>query len=319
MFTQKRIISLAMLFIVVSFVLVGCERPFSSTEEGEAVATDPNAGGGQSQPVDSSATEAETETAVIPTAAPSVEEAEAETESEMETETAVEPESTETEEMETSEEAASTAEETESNEETAPPKEESSTTTTDTTTTAETSSTTTTSPSSATCPVTHTVQAGENLYRIGLQYDMSWVPIANANGLPNANAIYVGQVLIIPVASCAPVPPQPEQPIEGTTYVVQPGDNLYQIGLMFGISWVQIAEANGIVNPNQIYVGQVLKIPVAQSGPTPDFTHLVQPGETLYTISIQYGVPWQAVAAANNIPPPYIVYAGQTIIIPGSW
>ena len=173
--------------------------------------------------------------------------------------------------------------------------------------------------STGTCPVTHTVQAGENLYRIGLQYGMSWVPIANANGLANPNAIYVGQVLVIPVEGCAPVPPTPMPPIEGTTYVVQYGDTLYSIGLKFGVSWVQIAEANGIVNPNQIYAGQVLKIPAAQPGPTPNFTHVVQYGETLYTISIHYGVPWQAIANANQIPPPYIVYAGQTIIIPGSW
>lgn len=168
------------------------------------------------------------------------------------------------------------------------------------------------------CTLIHVVQPGQNLYQVGLIYNISWVWIAQANGLANPNQIVVGQELVIPLCD-EPVTPPVEPPPTGTTYVVQPGDNLFRIGLKFGTSWVQIAEANGIVNPNQIYVGQVLKIPAAQPGPQPNFTHLVQPGETLYSIAAKYGVPWQAVAAANNISAPYTVYAGQSLVIPGNY
>src|SRR5579859_7539010 len=47
----------------------------------------------------------------------------------------------------------------------------------------------------------------------------------------------------------------------GTTYTVQPGDNLYRIGLKFGVSADALAKANGIVNANIIIVGQKLIIP----------------------------------------------------------
>ncbi len=46
-----------------------------------------------------------------------------------------------------------------------------------------------------------------------------------------------------------------------TTYVVQPGDDLYQISLRFHVSIQAIAAANGITNYNLIYVGEVLNIP----------------------------------------------------------
>jgi hypothetical protein len=46
-----------------------------------------------------------------------------------------------------------------------------------------------------------------------------------------------------------------------TTYLVQPGDNLFRISLRFGRTMTQIANANGIVNYNLIYAGQVLIIP----------------------------------------------------------
>lgn len=45
---------------------------------------------------------------------------------------------------------------------------------------------------------THVVQAGENLYRIGLRYGCSVDQMAAANGIVNVSQIGVGQVLQIP-------------------------------------------------------------------------------------------------------------------------
>lgn len=170
-----------------------------------------------------------------------------------------------------------------------------------------------------TIPATHTVAAGENLYRIGLKYGISWVAIANANNLVNPNLLTVGQVLQLPGATTPTPDPGPTpSPQTETTYIVQPSDNLFRIGLKFGISWVQIAEANGLVNPNLISVGDELKIPVDAPGPAPAFSHVVKQGETLFLISLQYGVAWPTIAEANNITSPYVIYVGQTLEIPGN-
>lgn len=48
-----------------------------------------------------------------------------------------------------------------------------------------------------------------------------------------------------------------------TEYVVQWGDNLYRIGLRFGVSWPEIAANNGIGYPYWVYAGQTICI----SGP----------------------------------------------------
>jgi len=45
------------------------------------------------------------------------------------------------------------------------------------------------------------------------------------------------------------------------TYVVCSGDTLANIGEAFGVSFLSIADANGIINPDLINVGQVLVIP----------------------------------------------------------
>ena len=53
--------------------------------------------------------------------------------------------------------------------------------------------------------ITHTVQAGENLYRISLRYGTTVTALSQANGITNPNMVYVGQVLIIPTTAVPPV------------------------------------------------------------------------------------------------------------------
>lgn len=113
--------------------------------------------------------------------------------------------------------------------------------------------TATTAPSTG--PTTYVVQEGDNLFRIALQYGTTEEAIAEANGIANPQLIYVGQELTIPTGEA-------EQPSPGgTTYVVQPGDNLFRIALRYNMDWRRLADHNGIANPANIYVGQVIQIP----------------------------------------------------------
>ena len=54
-----------------------------------------------------------------------------------------------------------------------------------------------------------------------------------------------------------------------TTYTVKPGDTLYSIARSFNTTVPAIVAANNISNPNVIYVGQVLIIPMAGGAPPP--------------------------------------------------
>ena len=108
----------------------------------------------------------------------------------------------------------------------------------------------------------HTVQPGENLFRIGLRYGVTVNALVAANGLRNPNFIYVGQRLIIPTGS-SPTPPS------SGVHVVQRGQNLYRIALRYGLTTQALAAANGIVNVNRIYVGQRLTIPGRGTTPPP--------------------------------------------------
>ena len=61
-----------------------------------------------------------------------------------------------------------------------------------------------TTPAAAqSCQSTHTVQSGENLYRIALQYGVNLQELARINGITNFNRVETGQQLCIPINSQA--------------------------------------------------------------------------------------------------------------------
>jgi len=113
-----------------------------------------------------------------------------------------------------------------------------------------------------------------------------------------------------------------DQPSEITflEHIVRWGENLYRIGLHYGVDWKLIAEHNGLGDGDDIEAGWVLFIPVQQSDSdnTLPFVHTVQPGENLFRIGLKYGLSWTAIAQANNLLNANAIYAGQQLIIPAA-
>jgi lysozyme len=117
-------------------------------------------------------------------------------------------------------------------------------------------------------------------------------------------------------------------PQQGAIYhTVQQGETLSSIAQRYGTSWQAIANANGIVNPNQIYVGQKLKIPTTGTGATEPpssgatgcrFQHTVQPGDWVWQIARDYGVSPYDILAANGltIQTANTIYPGRVLCIP---
>jgi LysM repeat protein len=129
-----------------------------------------------------------------------------------------------------------------------------------------------------TCVAYHVVQVGENLYRIGLQYGITFDVLMQVNGILNPNLVYVGQSLCIPGGTPPPPPnpyPQPmpnpyPQPAPGcgSYYYVKFGDTLSGIAYKYGVSLYALMQANHILNPNLIYVGLPLCVPGSVKPPT---------------------------------------------------
>ncbi|NWJ47488.1 MAG: LysM peptidoglycan-binding domain-containing protein [Chloroflexi bacterium] len=111
-----------------------------------------------------------------------------------------------------------------------------------------------------------------------------------------------------------------------STYRVQRGDTLSDIAVRFNVTVSEIAQANAIVNVNNIYAGQVLKIPTQgqttntasnTSQTTGDEAYIVQAGDSLTSVAARFGVSISQLASANNLSVMSYLYIGQTIRIPG--
>lgn len=134
----------------------------------------------------------------------------------------------------------------------------------------------------------YVVKPGDSLGAIAERFGVSMDAIMRANGVADADMIYVGQKFEIP--GCGkpgqdmggmqePMPTEQgpmdgpqrpkgegrpdsaEQPRMGKSYTVREGDSLGAIAERFGVDVYALASANGIDNMNMIYAGQELRIP----------------------------------------------------------
>lgn len=140
-----------------------------------------------------------------------------------------------------------------------------------------------------------------------------------------------------PTPTPTPTPTQsaPATSSPVTEYRVRAGDTLTSIAARFSVSVSRLQSLNGITNPNQLRVGQLLKIPTSStsspttSSPQPTQpatqspsaspvvrTYQVQSGDTLWGIARKFGVSADALAKLNGITNANLIKVGQTLKIP---
>lgn len=116
----------------------------------------------------------------------------------------------------------------------------------------------------------------------------------------------------------------------GCAYTVRRGDDLFRIGVRYGVTYQYLAQLNGIYNPNYIYAGQTISVPCGavpyvpnyrpsnqpyyppyqcpwcqpfdippNCGPTVQYT--VQPGDNLFRIAVTYGSTIQWIRTQNTL------------------
>ncbi|NOZ71583.1 MAG: LysM peptidoglycan-binding domain-containing protein [Chloroflexi bacterium] len=116
-----------------------------------------------------------------------------------------------------------------------------------------------------------------------------------------------------------PRPPTPTPEPPSFIYTVQAGDTLSRIAQRFGTDSDVIIQLNALSNPNELRVGQQLRIPgvaPANAASVSGKVHIVQPGDTLFSIAQQYGISMDALAAQNQITDPDNLMVGQVLQIP---
>jgi spore germination protein len=163
-------------------------------------------------------------------------------------------------------------------------------------------------------------KTGSNLIIDGIFGQNTELVVINfqrAQSLPATGVIDIATWAALGIKCPKPVPTRP--------YVVQPGDTLAKIAAQFNTTVEDIVKLNNIDNPNLIFAGQLLlipleSIPTPSPSPTPEpmptITYTVQPGDTLYKIAQKFGTSVNTLSKLNNIQDPDLIYPGQTLLIP---
>lgn len=176
-------------------------------------------------------------------------------------------------------------------------------------------------PSPTAVAPTLTPAAAETVVRVGSPTPVTGAA-AGTPSTPQDTPTPVPPVVPTRLATATPVPPvaptqQPSTPTQGVTYVVKANDTLFSIAVQYGTTVEAIRQANNLTS-DLIYVGQQLVIPTTSGGPAPGTAtvHIVQSGETLFSIALRYGVTVEALKAANGLGSD-IIYVGQRLVVPG--
>lgn len=112
-------------------------------------------------------------------------------------------------------------------------------------------------------------------------------------------------------------------------YVVQSGDNAYQIAKSNGVALKRLLEANELGENSIIHPGDILNIPslgsqtespqqeAPQTNTSPQ-SYTVRPGDSLWGISDRLGISMNSLMQMNNLAQHSTIHPNQRLQIPGS-
>lgn len=107
----------------------------------------------------------------------------------------------------------------------------------------------------------------------------------------------------------------------GTAYLVQPGDRLEQIALRYGIEPTELGAHNGITNPALLAAGMTIWLPPGAEpvfdyeGPAVLIFHVVQRGETVHRIALEYATGTDDLLRYNRLDSSQRIKAGDVLTI----
>ncbi|MED3878217.1 LysM peptidoglycan-binding and 3D domain-containing protein [Priestia megaterium] len=182
---------------------------------------------------------------------------------------------------------------------------------------------------------THKVKAGETLFSISQQHNVTVEDLKKWNGL-SSTLIYANQTLQIGSTSTdSSSSSTPTTTSSNHTYTVKSGDTLYRIAKNNGTSVQQLKDWNNL-SSHLIYVNQVLKIsgtgtvssspsaPVqektneTQASPAPSNSksYKVQPGDTMWSVAQRHGISISQLKQWNNLSS-NTIYINQVLQVGG--
>ena len=121
------------------------------------------------------------------------------------------------------------------------------------------------------------------------------------------------------------VPTIPDSPEGHETYqsiIIPRGATLSELAIEYNTTIGRLVELNNISNPNLIYAGETLVIPIASQESNANgvktIPYIVQSGDTLSKIAREFDTTVEMLASINNISNVNLIFTGELLYVPTS-
>ena len=148
---------------------------------------------------------------------------------------------------------------------------------------------------------------------VGFQYS----DLGRIDGIDeNVDLDYFTQDIFLSDTTKIPEPETPPPtPNDTESIIIKRGDTLSELAIEYGTTVDRLVELNNIANPNLIFAGSTLLVPI-NDGKKHSVTYTVKKGDTLSSIAKKYGITVSQIVNINNIKHPNLIYVGQVLTIP---
>jgi murein DD-endopeptidase MepM/ murein hydrolase activator NlpD len=101
----------------------------------------------------------------------------------------------------------------------------------------------------------------------------------------------------------------------GPQYIVQPGDTLSAIAQQFGVPLEALEAANPGIDPAALSIGRALVIPGLEGVSGTLSTHPLEPGESLDSLALRFGLKRETLIRLNRLVNPERLYINESMIL----
>lgn len=142
------------------------------------------------------------------------------------------------------------------------------------------------------------------------------------------NLVRAAPVALLGMIAALAAWPQPAR--AAVAHVVQPGETLWSIAVASNLTTRTVAVFNGLPEDAMVIAGETVQVPTVEEGSAAlasagvdssgssggGAAHVVQPGESLWSIAVANGLTVQEVASFNGLSETALLISGETIQVP---
>jgi LysM repeat protein len=161
------------------------------------------------------------------------------------------------------------------------------------------------------------VQEGHTFWAIAARYEVSLAELFLFNNLTENDSLHPGDELIIRLAEGQAPPPTPTPP---ASHMVRSGDTVWTIAAWYKVSVADLLWLNGLQEESLLHPGDEIAIRLLEGQtppptPTPQIAHIVQSGDTAWSIALRYGLTLDELLAFNGLGPNPMLHPGDALLI----